>query len=171
MSAASLGLICCSCVLLLIAGYQIARIGNRVAESNAFRDGVAHARRLVKTSAAYFVVEDPATSNVILALGEDQPMHQILKAWRSTRSILSPGYAKRRPVNIRKCARCGGDHDGLGFTAFVVPVELAPRSPSYTHWAACPKTGEPILMTVISDDEGDLERQRRHLTPKGDSAK
>ena len=45
-------------------------------------------------------------------------------------------------VNIRHCARCGGDHDGLEFRSFDLPAG------KFTHWAPCPTNGEPVLMTV-----------------------
>lgn len=44
------------------------------------------------------------------------------------------------------CARCGGTHVGLEFKSFVEPIAPAELSPfSWTEWAPCPLTGEPIL--------------------------
>jgi hypothetical protein len=45
-------------------------------------------------------------------------------------------------TNIVACARCGGDHSQVTFTAFGrAPVDA-------THWGTCEATGEPILMVV-----------------------
>ena len=45
-------------------------------------------------------------------------------------------------VDIRKCARCNGDHDDLEFRPFDLPAR------KFTHWAPCPTNGEPVLMTA-----------------------
>ena len=49
-------------------------------------------------------------------------------------------------INVRKCARCGGDHDRVGFKPFTNP----PRR--FSHWAHCPKSGEPILMRLVETE-------------------
>lgn len=38
------------------------------------------------------------------------------------------------------CARCGEKHYNLTFSCFVYKVD------DYTHWASCPKNGQPILL-------------------------
>lgn len=44
------------------------------------------------------------------------------------------------PVRVRACARCGRDHERIEFKAFKhAPIEAS-------HWATCPRTGEPLLM-------------------------
>lgn len=45
-------------------------------------------------------------------------------------------------VDVRRCARCGGDHKGLEFRALTRPAK------DYQWWAPCPENGEPILMDV-----------------------
>jgi hypothetical protein len=50
--------------------------------------------------------------------------------------------------DVRNCARCGGDHDGVVFEPLTRPVARGgDREDSllYTHWAACPTNGEPII--------------------------
>lgn len=47
---------------------------------------------------------------------------------------------------VRSCARCGDDHADLAFR------KLARPSGESTHWAPCPKTEEPILLRVLSDE-------------------
>lgn len=42
-------------------------------------------------------------------------------------------------TSVKKCARCGEDHE-LEFQKFAAPVE------GFTHFATCPKSGEPLLM-------------------------
>lgn len=69
---------------------------------------------------------------------------------------------------IRGCARCGGDHDHLVFRIFSQP--FAPREAhgiTWTHWAPCPATGDPILLSITdtlakTDEEkaSVLEQQR-----------
>lgn len=53
------------------------------------------------------------------------------------------------PLNLERCARCGNDHRGLAF----YPLHNPP--PHITHWALCPKLGQPILMTIR--DEGPIK--------------
>lgn len=50
---------------------------------------------------------------------------------------------------IERCARCLGDHDGI----HLKPFTLKPKRCDYTHFAICPATEEPILITVEDDDE------------------
>lgn len=45
-------------------------------------------------------------------------------------------------LTVSDCPRCEGDHGSLSFQPFTASDE-------YTHWAACPKTGEPILVTCL----------------------
>jgi len=47
-------------------------------------------------------------------------------------------------VDIKKCARCGQDHDKMSFLKFTRP----PQEGHYTHFCVCPQTLEPILMTI-----------------------
>lgn len=58
--------------------------------------------------------------------------------------IPMPLLAPVRENNVIGCARCGEDH-ALRFTEFARPLET-PGGVVFTHWAACPSTGDPILM-------------------------
>lgn len=48
-------------------------------------------------------------------------------------------------MNIRSCARCGLDHDGLKFE----PLVNAPEW--FTHFGTCPQVSQPILMKLERD--------------------
>lgn len=55
------------------------------------------------------------------------------------------------PVNttIRKCARCGEDHEDITFRAMSNPFDS-----EYPYWALCPNGYGPILLSsVVVDDE------------------
>ena len=45
-------------------------------------------------------------------------------------------------VNMPNCSRCDGSHDDVMFQPFTKP------SDAYTHWAMCPTTNEPIVMSL-----------------------
>jgi hypothetical protein len=45
-------------------------------------------------------------------------------------------------TKVRGCARCGGDHRAVLFKPFRRACD------PFTHWAACPRTGEPILLLI-----------------------
>lgn len=51
-------------------------------------------------------------------------------------------------TRIGFCARCGEDHDVDVFVLHTAP----PNEPPATHWATCPRTGEPILVTVTTQE-------------------
>lgn len=51
--------------------------------------------------------------------------------------------------SVRNCARCGADHSRMTFTKLRTPGQ--PPHPRWTHWAVCPATGEPIMMTIQED--------------------
>jgi hypothetical protein len=63
--------------------------------------------------------------------------------------------------DVRHCARCGLDHEGLAFTPLDKPMAGDDASESYTHWAGCPNTGEPIMLgqTDIEKAEGEEETE------------
>jgi hypothetical protein len=51
--------------------------------------------------------------------------------------------------DVKRCSRCGGNHTALVFKKFDRPVAPADlTSTSWSHWAPCPATGEPILLSV-----------------------
>jgi len=50
-------------------------------------------------------------------------------------------------VDIGNCARCAENHAQLTFKKLGEPIE------SWTHWAPCPNTQEPVLLINTDDDE------------------
>ena len=50
----------------------------------------------------------------------------------------------RKKIAIRRCARCGKNHDALEFQRF-----RRPPASGFEWWALCPTNGEPILMIVM----------------------
>lgn len=50
---------------------------------------------------------------------------------------------------IACCARCEGEHEKVLARPF-----LRPPDRTYTHWATCPATQEPILVSVVDDVPG-----------------
>jgi hypothetical protein len=52
--------------------------------------------------------------------------------------------------NIKKCPRCGKPHNDLEFKPL---SKITPNG--YTHYAFCPKTNEPILISVIDCEHTD----------------
>lgn len=56
-------------------------------------------------------------------------------------------------TSIKGCARCHGDgHDGLIFEPLTYPLEMEDGEPALTHWCPCPSNGQPILLSMSSDD-------------------
>lgn len=51
-------------------------------------------------------------------------------------------------VDLKGCARCHGDHDGIVFRPLTFPVEI-PGALVMTTWAECPVNGEPILRGFV----------------------
>jgi hypothetical protein len=52
--------------------------------------------------------------------------------------------------SISKCPRCGKSHNDLEFRS------LSKSTPNgYTHYAFCPETNEPILLSSINYDRAD----------------
>lgn len=45
--------------------------------------------------------------------------------------------------DVGRCARCGEDHRHTLFKKFIQPPD------GFSHYGACPKYGEPILMNII----------------------
>jgi len=56
-------------------------------------------------------------------------------------------------TKIGGCARCGEAHDRLKFQKLIRPIK------ENTHWATCPTTGEPIVLSIVllpGGDDGQL---------------
>ena len=49
----------------------------------------------------------------------------------------------RKKIDVKRCARCGKNHDALEFNRFRRPPT------GFEWWAPCPTNGEPILMTIM----------------------
>jgi hypothetical protein len=65
-------------------------------------------------------------------------------------------------TDVVHCARCGETHRNLFFKPF------GHRAAHYTHFAACPETGEPILMHVEKlDDKATDERPNQGIKERG----
>ena len=45
-------------------------------------------------------------------------------------------------VPLDACPRCEGKHEAVTFKPFTTCGE-------HTHWATCPETGEPVLVTFL----------------------
>ena len=54
-------------------------------------------------------------------------------------------YYNSLTTDIKKCARCGGEHDRL----ILRPMANA----DWTHWAMCPTLGQPIMVNVSDTDK------------------
>ncbi len=68
-------------------------------------------------------------------------------------------------VDVRKCARCGGNHDEVLFKEFTIPQDDI----EYTHYGFCPANYEPILLAVVVDieicDNCGEHKEGDHLCP------
>lgn len=53
--------------------------------------------------------------------------------------------------SIRRCARCGTDHDVIVFTELRRPIEDSDGT-VWNWWTLCPITGEPVLMKMEPSD-------------------
>ncbi len=62
-------------------------------------------------------------------------------------------------TDIKACARCGAGHPGLEFAGLTRPVVAGPYA--WTHWAACPANGEPLLLRVAAEGVGATETEPR----------
>lgn len=58
-------------------------------------------------------------------------------------------------VNLRSCARCGGDHNNLVFAKFTRSLEVDGHD--FTHWCMCPSVAQPILMEVTYQSDVSTE--------------
>ena len=59
-------------------------------------------------------------------------------------------------VDLKHCARCGGDHEQLVFRALTQPTH-----DGWTHWTPCPANGEPILLKETADEKAYIEPPKR----------
>lgn len=61
-------------------------------------------------------------------------------------AVLDVEAARAGRSDIQGCTRCGGDHEGLDWTPFARPIIRGLST--FTHWATCPGTGDPIMLVV-----------------------
>lgn len=65
----------------------------------------------------------------------------------------------REMIDVRGCARCGGDHEGLLVKQFVRPI--VDEDATWGSWATCPGTGDPILIAEVSAERAREIHMRR----------
>lgn len=54
-------------------------------------------------------------------------------------------------ADVKDCVRCGEDHDHLWFQVLTNPMFGGYDIADWTHWALCPRLGEPVLLQVTDD--------------------
>jgi hypothetical protein len=54
---------------------------------------------------------------------------------------------KGMKLEIVGCARCGGRHSNLLFKPLTRPAK------DFAHWAACPRTAQPIIMWIETNNK------------------
>lgn len=52
-------------------------------------------------------------------------------------------------VAVVGCARCEHDHDAVAFQELDHPLEI--EDVVLTHWALCPRNGQPILLRLAEN--------------------
>lgn len=66
------------------------------------------------------------------------------------------GWGDGLMARVGRCARCGGDHDGIVWERLERPIEDSDGT-VWTDWAPCPVNGQPILCRVqgeVAEDGG-----------------
>lgn len=58
---------------------------------------------------------------------------------------------------IRGCSRCDGVHGETLFLPLKNPITRGGKV-THTHWAPCPKLGEPILLVCVADHDADPDQ-------------
>lgn len=58
---------------------------------------------------------------------------------------------KRAATLVKKvsCDRCGGEHIDLTMTRLSKPIQSRSAKVAFNYWAACPETGEPLLLLLL----------------------
>jgi hypothetical protein len=61
--------------------------------------------------------------------------------------------------NIDNCSRCGGRHDELEAKKFDRPhaCEENIQTRTWTHWAMCPTSGDPIMVRNTTEEEDETD--------------
>lgn len=68
------------------------------------------------------------------------------------RLIHSEPLPDKLTVNIRRCARCGYNHEGVEFKRFHIPI-MDGYDKQWHYWGTCPTNGDPILLNRQDDYE------------------
>ena len=55
--------------------------------------------------------------------------------------------------HLKNCARCKKNHRTLNLKKMRYPIPEADGSVTWTHWAKCPNTGDPVLFSIIEMEE------------------
>lgn len=50
--------------------------------------------------------------------------------------------------DVGHCGRCGERHGEMVFARLSRPIQSV-HAVAYTHWAQCPRTGEPLVATLL----------------------
>jgi hypothetical protein len=125
------------------------------------KSGSAHSARFAfSAELTYPQIFAAAHQNVdgstptLVQLGGDAVMLDHVRRLRAVEDELhrrasedeSPFDPSEVVVDVRCCARCGGDHDQVRFQRMArafAPPEAAPIV--WQHWAPCPTNGDPIM--------------------------
>jgi hypothetical protein len=58
----------------------------------------------------------------------------------------------KQTTDVANCARCGGRHNKLKLKQFTNPVRDDQTDVIFTHYAPCPKMGQPILVLLAAEE-------------------
>ena len=64
-----------------------------------------------------------------------------------SRKVRAVQHGNAIVTNVRGCARCGDNHELVGFRPLTNPCV------GLTHWAPCPTNGEPIMLAIVPDED------------------
>lgn len=71
-------------------------------------------------------------------------LKKVVKAAAKAGARVAASLDKKRVlINVRNCARCGGNHKKLEFTKLTIEGER------HSHWAPCPTNGEPVMLVIL----------------------
>jgi len=56
-------------------------------------------------------------------------------------------------THLLNCARCGGEHPIITFKLMAIPITEMDSQFTWTHWALCPNSCDPILFRNLLQDE------------------
>lgn len=134
--------------------------------------GVGHCRRLTEASektpeeleaaaTAGAEQEQPAVPADSLGAAADAKAAEaaaenIFRTARQEDGYPGGGRASRvhsgdgKTLSIVNCYACDARHDGVEFHEYKTP------NPPYTHWFICPRTNDPVMLTMVMNTAGDF---------------